>query len=82
MGFSELEYVLLSPGEEATSIRSYAENAREEWGYSRFAVIETRRGSHVADASHLGEEAQKNRIGCSALQGAIEFLSAVLAAME
>ena len=41
LGISELEYFLLSPRDDAMSIFSFAENALDERGYSRFAMNET-----------------------------------------
>ena len=44
VGTSKLEYFLLGPGAEEISIVSFAENARDEGGYSKFVVLDTRRG--------------------------------------
>ena len=81
-----LEYNLISPGEETVRISAVAENIRDEWRYSKFAVVVTGRGNEVAGEVRFGEEAQKNRIRCSDLQETIEFLSAkrsrLLAATE
>ena len=46
---------------EAISIMSFAEKACGEWGYKRFAVIETSRGIEVAEAGRCAKAAQKNR---------------------
>ena len=51
VGVSDLAYFLLIPGEEAINILSFAEQARDELGYSWFAVIETSRGTAVVDAA-------------------------------
>ena len=40
VGICELEHFLLSPGDEALSILSFAENACDEWAYNRFVVKE------------------------------------------
>ena len=44
VGITELEHFLLSPGDDAISIFSFAENACDEGGRNKFAVLETKRG--------------------------------------
>ena len=56
---SKLEYFLLDPGDEDISVTSLAENARDEGGYSRFVLLDTRRGKEVADPPRFCEEAKK-----------------------
>ena len=75
MGIGELAYLLLGHGEEGTIIMSFAENARNEWGHSRFAVIEASQGTEVADAARFVEEAWKNRVRCNELQKTVESLN-------
>ena len=59
MGIDELEDSLHSPEGEKISNVSFAENARDEGGYSSFVVLDTRRGSEVAEASRFCEETLK-----------------------
>ena len=61
MGIRELEFFLLGPGDEDISITSFADNARDEGGYSRFVLLDTRRGKEVAHAARFAEQAKKER---------------------
>ena len=45
--------------DEDHSATSLAENARDEGGYSRFVLLDTRRGKEVADAACFCEEPRK-----------------------
>ena len=61
---SELEHFLLLPDDADISIRSLAENARDEGGYSKFVLLNIPRGKEgggrgleVADAARLAEAA-------------------------
>ena len=73
-GSQLLEHFLLSLGDEAIRIFSFAGNALDEWGYNRCAVIETSRGVAVAEAGRCGEVAQKNRMRYGELRGGIKHL--------
>ena len=61
VGIGELEFFLLGPGDEDISITSFADNARDEGGYSRFVLFDTRRGKEVVDAARFAEQAKKKR---------------------
>ena len=51
VGINELDHFLLSPEDGAISILSFAENACQEGGRNKFAVLETKRGVQVAQDS-------------------------------
>ena len=61
VGIRELEFFFLGPGDEDISTTSVADNARDEGGYSRFVLFDTRRGQEVADAARFAEQAKKER---------------------
>ena len=50
MEVSEVDFFLLGP--------SLAKNARDEGGYSRFVLLDTRQGAEVADAARFAEAAR------------------------
>ena len=61
VGIHELEYHLMSPEDGKVDITSIAETARYEGGYSRFMVIDSRRGTEVSDAARFVEQARKSK---------------------
>ena len=63
VGITELEHFLIIPGDEAISIFSFAEDACDEDGRKKFAVVETMRGVEVAQTGRFFEALHKNRTG-------------------
>ena len=62
VGISVLDHFILSSEDEAISIFSCAENARGQWGCSRFAVVESSQSIDVAEARRAAEAAGNNRM--------------------
>ena len=61
VGISEWEHFLLSRGDGAISILSFAENACDDGGRKKFAVLETKRGIEVADRLRFCEALRENQ---------------------
>ena len=60
MGINELEHFLLNPEDDAISILSFAENACDEGGCKKFAVLGTKRGMEVAEVGRFFEALQEH----------------------
>ena len=82
MGIRELEHLLLSPGDVESSIVSRAENARDEGGYRRFVVFNTRRGNEVADAARFCEEAKQAKPRSEHLEEEVKRLQDAMTQMK
>ena len=80
MGIEDLEYHVLDPGEDI-SVTSLAEYARDEGGYSRFVLLDARRGKEVADAARFFE-ARKVKHGSKDLEEDVNRSQGVIMPME
>ena len=63
VGIAEKEHFLLSPGDGAISILSFAENTCDLGGREKFAVLETKRGTEVVEIGRFFLPSRRSKTG-------------------